>query len=108
MSDVDRNVQPGAELRHQFHIVVDLAVVGEDRAVRRHHRLVARGRQIDDGEPAMGESDTPRAIQPVPLTIWSAVRDELAHHRQDTIEASNGARRKGNNSGYSAQISPPR
>src|SRR6185312_10643876 len=53
------------KLLSEVAIVVDFAVEGDDEAaVRRHHRLVARGADIDDREAAMTEGDAGIGIAP--------------------------------------------
>jgi len=59
-------------------VVVDLAVEGEDEAaVGRHHRLVARGRQVDDRQPSVTKTNTGIGVDPNAAIIGSAVGDRL-------------------------------
>ena len=81
MSDASGTSSP-RQLAHQFEIIVDLAVVGDDRPVRRRHRLVARRRQVDDRKAAMGEAAHVVRRPPGAVTVRPAMRNQLAHHPQ--------------------------
>ncbi len=64
VSEWPRNRTPrAAELGGQLAVVVDLAVVGDDEAAAgRRHRLVAGGREVEDGQPAVAEADSARRV----------------------------------------------
>src|SRR5262249_37738670 len=66
------------ELRAQLEIVVDLAVVGDARAVGRAHRLRA-GVQIDDAQTAVREAHAVARRAPHAVAIRSAVLLQLIH-----------------------------
>src|SRR5690348_15485182 len=72
----------GFELSAQLAEIVDLAVVDDDvTAVRRSHRLSARGREVDDGEPAMRKSETILDIDV--LAVGTPMRQRRDHLLQD-------------------------
>ena len=71
----------------KFAKVIDLAVEDDDVAGDRiGHRLHARRRKIENGEPAMREQSTPvarvRLGCPHSLRIWTTVRERTAHAAQ--------------------------
>src|SRR5439155_17365743 len=56
----------------------ELAVVREpDRAVLVRHRLAARGAEVEDGEPAVGEAETAVAVEA--LVVGPAVGEGARH-----------------------------
>jgi hypothetical protein len=65
----------------QLGVVVDLAVV-DDRvaAVLGDHRLMAERRQVDDGQPALGEAERP--VGHLTRIVGAAMRERIAHPRQ--------------------------
>ncbi len=76
------------EIAAQVPVVVYLAVECRDVApVVRAHRLVTRGRQIDDRQATMPERDTATGIDPAPVIVWTAVRDcgRLGEYRRGQI-----------------------
>ena len=76
----------GRQLSPQRLIVVDLAIVADDQPVLLE-RLVGRGRQVDDRQPAMAETDLGAVVLPLEdaLGIRPAVRDRAQHARQHVI-----------------------
>lgn len=82
----DELVAARAQLLAQLPEVVDLAVEGHPVAARRvRHRLVARGREVDDREPPVAER-RPRAAgvrvgDVDALVVGSAVLDAREHRR---------------------------
>ena len=63
------------QLSAEAAIVVDLAVERDHEPIAvKGHRLRAGRRGIDDGQPAMGQSDAPRRIQPVAPAVRTARR----------------------------------
>ena len=72
----------GLEVHSQAREVVDLAIEDDDAtAVRVRHRLVTRGREINDGEPAVPETD--KGLHPGALTIWAPMSQSRGHLVQD-------------------------
>ena len=72
----------GLQLVAQLDVVVDLPIEHDDKlAVRRVHRLVAGGAQVQDGESAKTE---PHVLVEVQTRVVRApVRDALRHPGQD-------------------------
>ena len=61
-------------------MIVDLAVVIEDQApVRREHRLVARGREVDDGQAAVRQADAALAVDPNAFVVGAPMFDCVRH-----------------------------
>ena len=75
---------PALQLRPQFSVVVDLAVVAEGQPVL-PERLVGRGRRVDDREPTVPEDGRPSRGPDLdqPARIRAAVRDPLEHPPSD-------------------------
>jgi hypothetical protein len=70
------------QLLAQLDEVVDLAVVGDPvAAVARPHRHRARGRRVDDRQPAVDQPD--RAVRVLAPSVRSAMGDHVAHPPQD-------------------------
>ena len=72
------SVAPSLQLSPKFTIVVNLAV--EDKLCARcrvNHRLVAKRREIDNGESRMGEPHVFRRIYPQSTVIWPPVAHNL-------------------------------
>jgi hypothetical protein len=68
------------ELDAQRLEVIDLAVQHNDIAARcGHHRLVAGGRNIDDGKPSKAEGNAARGINPFAGIVRTAMRNRFAH-----------------------------
>ena len=60
--------------------IVDLAVIGDDAgAAARHHRLRARRRKIDDGEPRMAERDAGLGVRPHAMRVRPAMVERRRH-----------------------------
>ena len=70
----------------QFEVVVDFAVVGDDRARRIGHRLLPGVGQIDDGEAAMRQSDLARRRRPDALAIGAAMGNQLGHDFEPALQ----------------------
>src|SRR5688500_15159194 len=64
-------------------MVVQLAVEDQHyRAVVRRHWLMTSCRKVDDAEPPMGERDTVRVVDELPVVVGSAMRDRVSHLRK--------------------------
>ena len=62
--------------------VVELAVVDDDQpAVVRAHRLVAVGREIENGEPSKPEREPGSLVDEGPAVVRPAVADRVGHRR---------------------------
>ena len=64
------------EFLSQLDIIIDLAIIRNDRAIRAPHRLRAIGRQVDDGETAMDEADATVRRHPLAIAVGSAMDDQ--------------------------------
>ncbi len=61
-------------------VVVDLTVEDEDPpAVRRRHRLVSRGREVDDRQPTVTQGDTRLLVEPASDVVGPAMGDRGRH-----------------------------
>src|SRR5437588_12751232 len=68
----------GFELDAQLLEIVNLAVEDDDDvAVFVGHRLMAQGREVDDRQPAVAETD--RSIGIAAFAIGTTVRDDVGH-----------------------------
>ena len=79
----DLGVRGGAEpaatkLGSQLDVVVDLAVVGDPAAVAVGHGLVA-GREVDDGQAAVRETDVTAIVFPGRVAVRAAMDLHLVH-----------------------------
>ncbi len=70
-------LEPGAQLEE----VVDLAVEGEHRSGRSHHRLVRLGSEVEDRQAAVAEADT--AVEVDAARIGTTVGEPIGHLVED-------------------------
>ena len=85
--------------------VVDLAVVGNgEPPVGAQHRLVAGGREVQDGEAGVTEPDSDLQVQPRPLLVGTAMLQPLVHavKRAGKIRSFDGGARAQPHSAYPA------
>src|SRR5262249_31503640 len=90
----DRGVRIGAheaagrlELASYIAIIVDLAVEGDHVAtIGRMHRLRAAGAEVDDGKPALAESDAAFGVNPDVSGIRAAMPYRLDHGFADCAQ----------------------
>ena len=73
------------ELGTQLPVVVELAIVGQDQSVLAE-RLVGRGRQIDDGQPAVAQVHVDEIVDVVvpPVRVRAAVCEPPTHRFDDS------------------------
>src|SRR4051812_36693965 len=70
----------GLELGAQGGVVVDLAVVCDpDRSVLVGHRVVPRGREVDNRQPPVTEGYSLTRLDPAAGVVRTAVRNRVAH-----------------------------
>ncbi len=71
-----KGVTSAGELLSKLDVVVDLAVEDDDElAVGGGHRLPALGRQVDDGQPAVAETET--AVGPERAVVRTTMRQQI-------------------------------
>ena len=75
VSDAGAKLPAAGQFRLQLAVIVNFAVVGDDRAVRPVHRLCGRGAEIDDGKPSMRQPYALVRRQPNAFTVRPAMRD---------------------------------
>ena len=77
------------QLSADFGVIVDLAVVADDKpAIGGVHRLMTLRRQVDDRQPAMGKSDPSFVVSPDALIVRPSVGNGASHtHEQRRIDA---------------------
>ena len=81
-----RNAARGQRRPHVL-VAVNLAVVDDDvAAIGRDHRLMAGGRQIDDRQPAMDQSNAGLPINPHAVVVRPAVPHGFAHRSGDIVD----------------------
>ena len=67
---------PAGELLSQLDVVVDLAAEDDDElAVGGGHRLTALGREVDNRQPAVAETET--AVSPERAVVGATMREEV-------------------------------
>ena len=68
------------KLGSQVKVIVDLTIEGQHKpTARRHHGLMARGREINDGQSAVAKSDSSINVNPGAIIIWAAGLDLVGH-----------------------------
>ena len=94
---------PPHQLRAQVPVVVDLSV--EDTgvpSVRRQHRLAAGLREVEDGQPAVSQSDPCGRVDPAPAVVRTPVNERSDHATDSRIKRFRIAFWRGEPSGYAA------
>ncbi len=75
----------GRQLGAKLGVIVDFAVERQhEAAVGRQHRLVSRGRQVDDRQPAVAKADSRLGVDPQTRVIGAAMRDRARHALEQT------------------------
>src|SRR5580698_10322498 len=69
----------GFQVFSQLGVIVDLSIVGDDRAVGADHGLPSSRRWIDNCEAAMRKTDAAAFILPETETVGPAMLDQRAH-----------------------------
>src|SRR5580658_4420847 len=74
----------GFQLASDIEMIVDLAIERHrETAAFAVHRLAACLRQVENGEPAVAESNAGRAMGPVTLAVRSAIGQRIGHGPRD-------------------------
>jgi len=68
------------KLGSQVKVIVYLTIEGQHKpTARRHHGLMARWREINDGQSAVAKSDSCINVNPGATIIWAAGLDLVGH-----------------------------
>ncbi|OPY92695.1 MAG: hypothetical protein A4E73_00872 [Syntrophaceae bacterium PtaU1.Bin231] len=94
-----------AEFLSQLDIVIDLAIVDDPVAGPVGHGLGSGGREINDAQPPMAETDELPLVQPDTLAVRTTVPLEVVHHLQGTAQVRHRIFRKVIDTGYAAHVS---
>lgn len=79
-------IATGFEEGAQTEVVVDLPIENNrDRTVGGCHGLMARGRQIDNGEPSESKSDSSGGIYKGPGIVRSTMNHHVAHSDEELL-----------------------
>ena len=84
-------------------MIIDLAIVDDDVAARlRMHRLVAGRRDVDDGEPVVGEADATARVEPDAAVVGTAIAYAPRHPREGLTRPRVGGPPPANETRYPA------